>query len=138
MTPLIRVLATLLLLTATACVGMVRIKQPESYFDSSHPKIVRVTDPTGNQFIMVGAHLEHDTLMGFVQHSSGIHEFQEVAMTDISKVEAEQRDHTKTAIAIGVGVAGFTVAWYALYRQASKEGTSQFCVDGLYSGGIPC
>ena len=130
--------AMLLLLVAAGCVGMVRIKKPADYFDSSHPKIVRVTDGQGNRFIMVGAHLEHDTLMGFVQHSNGLHEFEEVALGDVSKLEAEHRSGRKTAMAISAGVLGFTGAWFLLYRQAEKQGTSQFCIGGLYGAGIPC
>lgn len=130
--------AVLLLVSATACVGMVRVKKPVDYFGIAHPKIVRVTNPDGSRFIMVGAHLENDTLMGFVQRASGIHQFEELSLTNISKVEAEQRDPKKTAVAISAGVIGFGAAWYALYRQAEKQGTSQFCIGGLYGAGIPC
>jgi hypothetical protein len=100
--------------------------------------VVRVTRQNGERFIMIGAHLDADTLMGFVQHPSGIHEFEEMPLTEVSKLEAEQRSGSRTAIAIGAGVAGFTLAWYALYQQAQKEGTSQFCINGLYGAGIPC
>jgi hypothetical protein len=130
--------ATLFLVMISGCVGMVRVKTPTNYLESSHPKVVRVTRQDGQRFIMIGAHLDADTLMGFVQQPNGIHQFQELPLGEISKLEAEQRDPTRTGIAIGAGVVGFGAAWFLLYRQAAKQGTSQFCIGGLYGAGIPC
>jgi hypothetical protein len=134
----VRTGAALLLFVLGGCVTMHKVKTPQTYLESSHPKVVRVTRQDGQQFIMIGAHLEADTLMGFVQHPSGIHEFEELPLGEVSKLEAEQRSGPRTALAIGAGVAGFSLAWYALYNQAEKQGTSQFCIGGLYGAGIPC
>lgn len=128
----------LLLLALSGCVTMRRVKAPTSYLEASHPKVVRVTRADGNQFIMIGAHLDADTLMGFVQQSGGIHQFQEMTLAEVSRLEAEQRSPMRTGLAIGAGVAGFASAWFLLYRQAEKQGTSQFCINGLYGAGIPC
>ncbi|HUK22546.1 MAG TPA: hypothetical protein VLV45_13445 [Gemmatimonadales bacterium] len=130
--------AVLLVLAAAGCTGMVRVKEPASYLDDAHPKNVRVTRPDGTSFIMVGARVEDDTLMGFVQQWNGIHQFEELSLEDVSKLEAQQHSATKTGLAIGVGVLGFAGAWFALYNQAEHQGTSQFCRDGLYGAGIPC
>jgi hypothetical protein len=130
--------AAVLLLALGGCVGMVRVKKPSALVDTAHPKIVRVTPAGGATVIMVGAHLEHDTPMGFVQQPDGIHQFQELSLGDVSKVEAELPSPVKTGLAIGAGVASFTTAWFLLYKQPEKQGTSQVCINGLYGAGIPC
>lgn len=131
-------LTSVLVLFIAGCVGMVHIQDPHAYFETGHPKIVQVTPSGGNKFTMVGAHVEADTLMGFVQQWDGMHTFVELPLDSVSRLEAEQRSTTKTAIAIGAGVAGFGLAWFALYKSSEHQGTSQFCRDGLYGAGIPC
>jgi hypothetical protein len=116
---------------------MRRAKTPTSYLEAGHPN-VRVTRADGNQFILIGADLDADTLMGSVQEPGGIPQFQKMPLGDVSGLEAEQRSPARTGIAIGAGVAGFTTVWFLPYRQAEKQGTSQFCINGRYGAGVPC
>ena len=66
----------LALVALNGCVAMRRLKTPRNDLESLHPKVVRVTRQDGQRFIMIGAHLDVDTLMGFVQQTNGIHEFE--------------------------------------------------------------
>ena len=127
------------MLGATACTGMVRLKEPAHYIETAQPKLVRVTRTDGTKLDLVGARVWSDTLMGFVTYSGGVvAEFREMPLSELSKVEAEARDSRKTAFMIGGAAAGFAGAWYLFYVAAQHEGTSQFCRDGLYGAGIPC
>jgi len=131
--------AVLLMVAATACTGMVRLKAPASYIETNQPKLVRVTRANGVQMNMVGARVWSDTLMGFVLHEGGsVAEFQEMPLAELQKVEAEARDPRRTGMLIAGAAAGFAGAWYLFYLAAAHEGTSQFCRDGLYGAGVPC
>ena len=96
---------------AAGCTSMSPVKQPENYIESQQPKVVRITRSNGSKFLMVGARLNGDTLMGFVETPGGaVGEFTEFPFGDVTRVEAQQYAHGKTVLAILGGVLG----WAAL------------------------
>ena len=112
--------AALFIVILSGCTAMRPVKT--SYIESVQPKVVRITDGTGSYY-MIGAHLQGDTLMGFVQRPGGaIGEFRELALGDVTKVEAQQYAGGKTVLAITGGIlawAGFT---YLVIRQVESGG----------------
>jgi hypothetical protein len=116
-----RLAITVLALTLGACSSMKTLKSPTSYVESVRPKLIRITQTDGQRFNMIGARIEGESVMGFVQEPNGVMgEFREVPFSDVRKVEAQQYVHTLTALA----VLGSFVAWGALtYAVAHHEDT---------------
>ena len=103
--------AVLLTMILGACTSLSPVKTPANYIESTQPKVVRITRTDGSKFLMVGAHLSGDTVMGFVQRPTcAIGEFQEFPLGDVKQVEGEQYAPGKTVLAILGGVG----AWAAL------------------------
>jgi hypothetical protein len=115
--------AAFLILAAGGCTALRPVKQPADYIESIQPKLVRVTKNDGSKFLMTGAHIENDTLMGFIQvKGEAVGTFDELPWTEVSKVEAQQwaGDRTLAAIAGGIIVwGGFT---YLLIRHVNQGG----------------
>ena len=116
--------AALLVLALGACTSMSPVKTPANYIESVQPKMVRITRNDGTRFNMIGAHLQGDTLMGFVVQPNGaMGEFTELPLGDAKVVEAQQYAHGKTALAIVGGIAAWAAITYA-YVSIIESSTS--------------
>lgn len=103
---------------------MSTVKTPANYIESVQPKLVRVTRSDGTRFNMTGAHLQGDTLMGFVVHPGGaMGEFTELPLGDVKQVEAQQYAHGKTALAIVAGIGAWAAITYT-YVSIIESSTS--------------
>jgi len=122
-----------LIFTLTLCLGgagfvggcstMHTVSAPARYIESQRPKLVRITPWGGASFFMVGARLENDTVMGFVQDPKGaIGQFRELPFDSVAKVEAQQYAHARTAAAIMGGLAVWAAITYAVVRHEDTEG----------------
>ena len=106
-----------------ACSTMRPVPEPTRYIESVRPKLVRITDTDGQQYLMVGARLQHDTVMGFVQDpATPIGEFRELPMKNVAKLEAQQYVHTRTALAVFGAFAAWAALTYAVVRHEDTEG----------------
>lgn len=118
-----RVSMTVLFLMVAACSSMRTVPAPSRYIESVRPKLIRITETDGSRFFMVGARLQHDTVMGFVQDSKRpIGEFRELPVGNIAKLEAQQYVHTRTALAVLGGFAGWAVLTYMVVRHENTQG----------------
>lgn len=116
--------AALLIVALGGCTSMSPVKTPANYIESVQPKLVRVTRADGTRFNMTGAHLQGDTLMGFVVHEGGaMGEFTEMPLGDVKSVEAQQYAHGKTALAIMAGIGAWAVVTY-VYVSIIENSTS--------------
>jgi hypothetical protein len=111
------------MLVLAGCTTMRPVRRPANYIESVQPKLIRVTGHDGTRVLMTGAHLEGDTLMGFVARPGGaMGEFTEMSLRDVTMVEAQQYAGWKTAAAISGGLAAWAVITFAFvkYIEASN------------------
>jgi hypothetical protein len=81
------------------------------------PKLVRVTRTDGTQVNVTGAHMEGDTLVGFVERPGGVMgEFTEIPLSDVSGVEAQQYASGKTALAVAAVLVGWAAFVYGVVK----------------------
>lgn len=112
--------AALLVVIAAGCTSMSPVKQPQNYIESQQPKVVRITRNNGSKFMMVGARLSGDTLMGFVETKGGaVGEFTEFPFGEVTRVEAQQYAHGKTVLAILGGVLGWAALTAVVIHQVT-------------------
>jgi hypothetical protein len=117
--------AVAVLLLVSGCTAIRPVRAPTTYIESMRPKFVRITRTDGSRFVMIGAHLHVDTLMGFVEDGSGkIGEFQEVPVHEISKVEAQQWAPARTVLAITGGLFVCSVIIYAVKKHEDSAPVS--------------
>jgi hypothetical protein len=115
--------AASLAISLGACSTMKAVPAPARYIEAERPKLLRLTQSDGSRVMMIGARMEGDTVMGFVQTSkTSLGEFREVPMQDITKVEAQQYTHTLTALAIMGAFVGWAAITYAVVRQVDTQG----------------
>ena len=96
-----RATAVTLCLALGACSSMKTLRTPGTYIESVRPKLIRITQTDGSRYFMIGARMDGDAVMGFVQERKSVMgEFREVPLADVAKVEAQQYVHTMTALAV--------------------------------------
>jgi len=104
--------AALLVLAVSGCTALRPVKSPADYIESVQPKVVRVYTTSSDRFLMTGAHIENDTLMGFVaEKGAAVGTFKEMPWGDVTKIEAQQWAGDLTVAAVAGGLlawAGFT------------------------------
>jgi hypothetical protein len=117
-----RVTMSVLFLLLGACTSMHTVPTPTRYIESVRPKLVRITQTDGSRFFMVGVRLQGDTVMGFVQDPKRpMGEFRELPVGSIAKLEAQQYVHTRTALAVLGGFAGWAVVTYLVVRHEDTQ-----------------
>jgi hypothetical protein len=117
--------ATIVLaLTLGACSAMKTIPAPARYIESVRPKLIRITQTDGQRYEMIGARVDGQEMMGFVQQpNGGLGEFREIPLSDIQKVEAQQYVHTLTALAVlSSFVAWGAITWAVAHHENTEGG----------------
>ena len=83
----------------------------KSYITTDQPKLVMVTRTDGSRVALVGARMVGDTVTGFTYDPQRpIGEYQEMPLSDIKVLEAQQYTWLRTGAVIGAGL----VAWGGL------------------------
>jgi len=108
---------SVLALGVCGCTALRPVNAPGEYIESIRPKVVRITRSDGSQFLMVGARLENDTLMGFVAHKDEpVGVFEEMPFSDVSKLEAQQWASDRTVAAVTAGAVVWAGLSYLIIR----------------------
>jgi hypothetical protein len=81
------------------------VPRPANYIEAVRPKLVRVTRKDSTKVLITGAHVQGDTLMGFIQRPGGaMGEFTEMPLAEVATVEAQRYATGKTMLAVTGGL----------------------------------
>jgi hypothetical protein len=93
------------------------VPRPANYIEAVQPKLIRVTRKDSTKVLMTGAHVQGDTLMGFVQRPGGaMGEFTEISLADVATVEAQRYATGKTMLAVAGGLVVWAGIAYAFVK----------------------
>lgn len=95
-----------------------------SYITTVQPKVVQIVRTDGSRVALVGPRIIGDTVTGFTYNPEGaIGEYQEMPLSDIQTLEAQQYTWLRTTGVIGAGlVAWGALTWFVIY-EVEKEPT---------------
>lgn len=110
-----------LALVGTACASVRPVSDPQAFIPQANPRVVYVTHASGALLTIRGPRVTGDSLLGTWE---GAAQTLALPLREVARVEAMQRDKTRTVLAI----AGITVVTGALaYLITRESGPSRPC-----------
>ena len=116
------------LCTLAACTTVATVKNPGTYVASKQPRTVWLTKTDHSIVRMNGPRMVGDTVVGAVNG-----QYTEVAMTDVTGVQAIVPDQTKTiAVAAAGGAATLAALFVVFSHSGGSGGNTTTLVDSNY------
>jgi len=107
-------------LFAAACTTVANVQNPGTYVASKQPRTVWLTKSDHSIVRMNGPRMVGDTVVGSVNG-----QYTEVAMTDVTGMQAIVPDKTKTIAIAAVGVAATAAALVVIFSHSGTGSSSQ-------------
>jgi len=122
-----------LLLVGVGCMSVRPVTQPAQFIPQTNPDVVLVIYNDNSEVPVENPRMSGDTLIGTW---AGLGEPVAAPLSQVQRIDARQRDRTKTRMLIG-GIAALTVAMGYVTLEVARGGSGPACDYSGQTGQVP-